>query len=68
MEVRTSRINIFSFLVEENKLSTKNSILGKISKMEEKFIHFMINKSQVFVFSRPALQDTLKEIFSLRLK
>ena len=59
---------MFSFLVEENKLSTKNSTLGKISKMKEKFIHFMINKSQVFVSSRPALQDTLKEIFSLRLK
>ena len=28
----------------------------------------MINKSQVFVSSRPALQDALKEKFSLRLK
>ena len=36
--------------------------------MKEKFIHFMINNSQVFVSSRPALQDALKEIFSLRLK
>lgn len=36
--------------------------------MKEKSVHFMINKSQVFVSSRPALQDALKEIFSLRFK